>query len=46
TPTEVLVLSESRKTEPKKGCRGAAGDLERSDRARIRAGGGGGRAMR
>ena len=46
TPTEVLDLGESRKTEPKKGCRQAAGDLDRSDRARIRAGGGGGRAMR
>ncbi|WP_313902740.1 hypothetical protein [Methylobacterium sp. E-066] len=38
TPTEVLVLSESGKTEPKKGCRQAAGDLNRSGRARIRAG--------
>ncbi|MCJ2137267.1 hypothetical protein MKK69_25020, partial [Methylobacterium sp. J-026] len=42
----VLVLSKSGKTEPKKGCRQAAGDLDRSDRARIRAGGGGGWAMR
>lgn len=33
-------------TGPKKGCRQAAGDLDRSDRARIRAGGGTGRAMR
>nr|WP_276592663.1 MULTISPECIES: helix-turn-helix domain-containing protein [unclassified Methylobacterium] len=46
TPTEVLILSESGKTAPKMGCRGAAGDLDQSDRARIRAGGGGGRAMR
>ena len=46
TPTEVLVLSESGKTEPKKGCRQAAGDADRSGRARIRAGGGTGRAMR
>ncbi|MCJ2138415.1 helix-turn-helix domain-containing protein [Methylobacterium sp. J-026] len=42
TSTQVLDLGESRKTEPKKGCRQAAGDLDRSDRARIRAGGGGG----
>ena len=42
TPTEVLVLSESGKTEPKKGCRQAAGDADRSGRARIRAGGGAG----
>ena len=40
TPTEVLTLLESGKTEPKKGCRGAAGGLDRSDRARIRADGG------
>ena len=33
-------------TEPKKGCRQAAGDLDRSGRTRIRAGGGRGRAMR
>ncbi|MCJ2136696.1 hypothetical protein MKK69_22040 [Methylobacterium sp. J-026] len=33
-------------TESKKGCRQAAGDLDRSDRTRIRAGGGSGRAMR
>jgi len=46
TPTEVLILSESGKTAPKKGCRGAAGDLDRSDHARIRAGGRVGRAMR
>jgi hypothetical protein len=31
--------------ESKKGCRQAAGDLDRSGRARIRAGGGAGRAM-
>ncbi|MCJ2124091.1 helix-turn-helix domain-containing protein [Methylobacterium sp. J-077] len=46
TPTEVLVLSESGKTEPKKSCRQAAGDLDRSGRARIRADGRAGRAMR
>ncbi|MCJ2118784.1 helix-turn-helix domain-containing protein [Methylobacterium sp. J-001] len=46
TPTEVLVLSESGKTKPKKGCRQAAGDLDREVRSRIRAGGGVGRAMR
>ena len=46
TPTEVLDLGESRKTEPKKGCRRAAGGLDRSGRAGIRAGGGAGRAMR
>ncbi|WP_409564862.1 hypothetical protein [Methylobacterium sp. J-026] len=45
TPTEVLVLSESGKTEARKGCRRAAGDLDRSDRARIRAVGRTGRAM-
>ncbi|MCJ2092992.1 helix-turn-helix domain-containing protein [Methylobacterium sp. J-072] len=45
TPTEVLVLSESGKTAPKKGCRQAAGDLHRSARARIRAGGKASRAM-
>lgn len=33
-------------TEPKRGCRGAAGDFGRSASPRIRAGGGGGRAMR
>ena len=33
-------------TEPKKGCRRAAGDFSRSDRARILAGGRTGRAMR
>ncbi|MCJ2084872.1 helix-turn-helix domain-containing protein [Methylobacterium sp. E-005] len=46
THTQVLDLGESRKTEPKKGCRGAAVDPGRSDRARICADGGGGRAMR
>jgi len=46
TPTEVLTLLESGKTEPSKGCRRAAGDLERSAHAGIRAGGGAGRAMR
>ena len=46
TPTEVLVLSESGKTEAKKGCRRAAVDLDRKAHSRIRAGGGAGRAMR
>lgn len=46
TPTEVLILSESGKTEPKKGCREAASDLDRSARAGIRAGRRAGRAMR
>ncbi|GJE53336.1 hypothetical protein GOFOIKOB_6415 [Methylobacterium tardum] len=46
TPTEVLILSESGETTPKKGCRGAAGDLDESGLVRIRAGGRGGRAMR
>ena len=46
TPTEVLTLSESGKTEPSKCCRRAAGDFDRSDQPRIRAGGGTGRAMR
>ena len=46
TPTTVLTLSKSGKTEPSKCCRRAAGDLDRSDQPRIRAGGGTGRAMR
>ncbi|WP_342111286.1 helix-turn-helix domain-containing protein [Methylobacterium sp. SI9] len=46
TPTEVLILLESGITEPKKSCRGAAGDLDRSARAGIRASRGAGRAMR
>ncbi|GAA0256485.1 hypothetical protein LNAOJCKE_5304 [Methylorubrum aminovorans] len=46
TPTTVLTLSESGKTEPSKCCRKAAGDLDRSDQPRIRAGGSTGRAMR
>ena len=46
TPTEILILSESGRTEPSKSCRRAAGDLDRSDRARIHAGGGTARAMR
>jgi hypothetical protein len=46
TSTEVLVLSESGKTGSSKGCRQAAGDLDRSGQTRIRAGGGAGRAMR
>ena len=46
THTQVLDLGESRKTEPKKSCRRAAVDLDRSDHARIHATGRGGRAMR
>jgi len=46
TPTEVPVLGKTRPAEPKKGCRGAAGDLNRSERMRIRAGGRTGGAMR
>ena len=46
TPTEVIVLSESRKTEPLKSCREAAGDLNRAAPPRIRAGGRTARAMR
>lgn len=45
TSTEVQLLSESGKTDLSKCCRGAAGDLGRSDHARIRAGRGVGRAM-
>lgn len=40
TPTEVLDLEKTRLAEPKKGCRGAAVDPDRSDPVRIRAGGG------
>ncbi|MBX9934796.1 MAG: helix-turn-helix domain-containing protein [Methylobacterium sp.] len=46
TTTQVLILSESGTTEPKKGCREAAGDLTRATLSRIRAGRGTGRAMR
>ncbi|MCJ2061149.1 helix-turn-helix domain-containing protein [Methylobacterium sp. J-088] len=46
TPTEVLDLGKMRPAEPKESCRGAAGDLDRSDRTRIRVGGGADRAMR
>ncbi|WP_083461138.1 helix-turn-helix domain-containing protein (plasmid) [Methylobacterium fujisawaense] len=46
THTEVLTLSESGKTEPSECCRRAAGDLNRSDPTRIRAGRGTGRVMR
>ncbi len=46
TPTEVLILSESGTAEPKKCCRRAADDLDRSDRTRIRAGRGTATAMR
>ncbi|SFM61401.1 helix-turn-helix domain-containing protein [Methylobacterium pseudosasicola] len=38
TPTEVPDPRESGKTEPKKGCRQAAVDLDRSNHSRIRAG--------
>ncbi|EIZ81921.1 hypothetical protein WYO_5509 [Methylobacterium sp. GXF4] len=46
TTTEVPDLGKTRPAEPKKGCRQAAGDLDRSGRTRIRTGGGAGRAMR
>jgi hypothetical protein len=46
TPTEVRDLEKKRLAEPKRGCRQAAGDLDRSGKTRIRAGGGAGRAMR
>jgi len=46
TPTKVPVLGKTRPTEPKKGCRGAAVDLDQSDPVRILAGGGVGGAMR
>ena len=46
TPTEVPVLGKTRPAEPKKGCRGAAGDPKQSDPVRILAVGGTGRAMR
>ena len=46
TPTEVPDLGKTRPTDPKEGCRGAAGDLDRSDRTRILAGGRTGQAMR
>lgn len=46
TPTEVPNLGETRPADPSKGCRQAAVDLDRSGQARIRAGGGTGRAMR
>ena len=42
TATEVPDLGKTRLAEPKKGCRRAAVDLNRSDRTRIRAGGGAG----
>ncbi|GJE15164.1 hypothetical protein FOHLNKBM_6242 [Methylobacterium longum] len=45
TPTEVLDLGKTRPAEPKKGCRRAAGDLDRSEQMRIRAVGRTGRAM-
>ena len=37
TPTKVPVLEKTRPAEPKKGCRRAAGDLNRDDPVRIRA---------
>ena len=46
TPTEVSDLGKTRPAEAKKGCQGAAVDLDRSDPVRILAGGGSGRAMR
>ncbi|MCJ2139432.1 GntR family transcriptional regulator [Methylobacterium sp. E-066] len=46
TPTQVLDLRDSGKTEPKASCRGAAGDLDRSGRAGIHVGRKAGRAMR
>ena len=46
TPTEVLDPGKTRPAEPKKGCRQAAGDLDRSDRTRILEGRSAGRAMR
>jgi len=46
TPTEVPDLGKTRPAEPKKGCRRAAGDIDRSGRTRIRAGGEAGRDMR
>jgi len=45
THTQVPNLKESRITEPSQSCRRAAGDLDRSDRGRIRAGGRTNRAM-
>ena len=45
TSTKDLVLAESGKTAPSQGCREAAVDLDRSGRARIRAGGRTDRAM-
>ncbi|MCJ2142415.1 helix-turn-helix domain-containing protein [Methylobacterium sp. E-066] len=46
TPTEVPDLGKTRPAESKKGCRQAAGDLDRSGQTRIRASGRAGRAMR
>jgi len=46
TPTEVPILGKTRPAETKKGCRGAAGDLDQSARARIRASRRTGGAMR
>ncbi|MGE8131886.1 helix-turn-helix domain-containing protein [Methylobacterium sp. NPDC080182] len=46
TATQIPILLDSRITQPSKGCRKAAGDLDRGDRSRIRVGGGAVRAMR
>ncbi|WCS28852.1 helix-turn-helix domain-containing protein (plasmid) [Methylobacterium sp. NMS14P] len=46
TPTKVPDLGKTRPAEPKEGCRGAAGDLDRSDHAKILTGGMAGSAMR
>ena len=46
TPAQVLILSEPGTTTPKKSCRGAANDLDRSVQPRIHAGSGTGRGMR
>ena len=46
TPTKDITLSESRKTEPKAGCRKAAGDLNQAKFSRIRVGGRASGAMR
>ena len=45
TPTEVPDLGKARPADSKEGCRGAAGDLDQSDRLRIRAVGRTDRAM-
>ena len=45
TANDVPVLKKTRPADPKNGCQGAAGDLDRSDQARTLAGGRTGRAM-